>query len=392
MIEGSSRAGGKADLRFGMVGGGPGAFIGDVHRKAAVFDGNAVIAAGCFSSDHAKTLETGRSLGLPEDRLYASWAEMARSEGGRSDRIDWVSIVTPNNTHYAIAKAFLQQGFHVLCDKPLTVEAAEARELDRLARDKGLLFCVTYAYTGYPMVKHARAMIRAGDIGEVRFVNAEYPQDWLATPEEKTGQKQAAWRTDPKLTGKSNCIGDIGTHVENIVSYLTGLRITRVSARLDIMLAGRVLDDNASVMVEYDKGAKGLYWTSQIAWGYDNALRVRVFGTQGSIQWSQENPNYLRVSRQGKPTEILSRGRDSLAPRAAAVSRIPAGHPEGYYEAFANIYAAFEGAVALKKRGKVLSADDLDFPDAQSGLEGVRFIGACVESSHKDSAWVALEA
>jgi predicted dehydrogenase len=389
MVEASSMTGGKASLRFGMVGGGPGAFIGDVHRRAATFDGKALLAAGCFSSGHARTLQTGRSLGLPEDRLYASWADMAKREAARPDRIDFVSIVTPNNTHYPIARAFLEQGIDVVCDKPLVFEVAEAEELERLAHRTGLLFCVTYAYTGYPMVKHARALIKAGEIGELRFVNAEYAQEWLATPAEKSS-KQAAWRTDPKQTGKANCVGDIGSHVENTVSYLTGLRIRRVAARLDIFVPGRLLDDNASVMLEYDGGAKGLYWTSQIAWGWDNALRVRVFGTTGSIEWAQEDPNYLRISRQGKPTEVLSRGRDPLAPRAAAVSRIPSGHPEGYYEAFANTYATFENALVKRKGGATLTEDDLDFPNVQSGLDGVRFINACVESSRRGTAWIDL--
>lgn len=392
MVEAGAVTGSKASLRFGMVGGGPGAFIGDVHRRAATFDGRAVLVAGSFSSDHARTVQTGRSLGLPEERLYASWAEMAKREAARSDRIDFVSIVTPNNTHYAIARAFLEQGINVVCDKPLVLEVSEAEELERLAGSKGLLFCVTYVYTGYPMVKHARALIKAGEIGELRFVNAEYPQEWLATPVERTGARGAAWRTDPKQTGKANCVGDIGSHVENIVSYLTGLRIRRVAARLDIFVPGRLLDDNATVMLEYGGGAKGLYWTSQIAWGWDNALRVRVFGSTGSIEWAQEDPNYLRIARQGKPTEILSRGRDPLAPRAAAASRIPAGHPEGYYEAFANVYRTFTDALVKKNGGAALTGEDLDFPDAGAGLDGVRFIDACVESSRHGAAWVNLEA
>jgi predicted dehydrogenase len=231
-------------------------------------------------------------------------------------------------------------------------------------------------------------MIARGDIGEVRFVNAEYAQEWLTTLQEKEGQKQAAWRTDPRQTGKSNCVGDIGSHVENMVSYLTGLRIQSVCARLDTFVPGRLLDDNASIMVNYHGGARGLCWTSQIAVGFDNALRVRIFGARGSLQWSQENPNYLTVSRLGAPTEVISRGRDALAPHAQGYSRIPSGHPEGYFEAFANIYRTYISALAKKKAGHSLTPADLDFPGAEDGIAGVRFIGTCVESSKKGSAWI----
>lgn len=248
---------------------------------------------------------------------------MAAGEAKREDGIDFVVIVTPNATHYPIAKAFLSNGIHVVCDKPLTVELAEAQELAELAHKNNLLFAVTYTYTGYPAVKHARAMVKNGDIGKIRFVNAEYPQEWLANPIEKDGQKQAAWRTDPELSGKSNCVGDIGTHIENMVSYVSGLRIQAISARLDSFVPGRVLDDNATIMLEYQGGAKGLYWSSQIAVGYDNGLRFRIFGTKGSIQWSQENPNYLTVSMLGEPTKVLSRGRDGFYPEAQAIRAYP---------------------------------------------------------------------
>jgi len=387
MIEGSSDTGAARVFSYGMVGGGQGAFIGEVHRKAIGLDGLARIAAGCFSRDAANTRATGRSLGIAEDRLYASYDEMAKGEAARQDGIDFVVIVTPNATHYAAAKAFLSKGIHVVCDKPLTVELAEAQELAELARKNKLLFGVTYTYTGYPAVKHARAMVKHGDIGDIRFVNAEYPQEWLASPIEKDGQKQAAWRTDPELTGKSNCVGDIGTHIENMVSYVTGLRIKSLSARLDSFVPGRVLDDNASIMLEYQGGAKGLYWSSQVAIGYDNGLRFRIFGTKGSIQWSQENPNYLTVSKLGEPTMTLSRGRDAFYPGAQANSRIPSGHPEGYFEAFANIYRSYIGALAKQQAGQKLTEADLDFPSVEMGLDGVKFIGKCVESSRKGAAW-----
>lgn len=388
MIEAGSSGGPSGSLRYGMVGGGRGAFIGDVHRRAIALDGAATLAAGCFSRSHENTRETGRALGLDDARLYRSFEEMAEAEAARKDGIHFVVIVTPNAAHHAAAKAFLSRGIHVVCDKPLTFEVAEAEELAALARRNDLLFCVTYTYTGYPAVKHAREMIARGDIGAIRFVNAEYAQEWLATPVEREGSKQAAWRADPRETGKSNCVGDIGSHVENMVRYLTGLRIASLSARLDTFVPGRVLDDNASILVNYDRGAKGLYWSSQIAIGYDNGLRVRIFGETGTIQWAQENPNYLVVSRLGQPTVTLSRGRDAFYPHAQGYSRIPSGHPEGYFEAFANIYRTFTAALAKKRAGQALAPADLDFPGVEDGISGVRFIGRCVESSSKGSAWV----
>ncbi len=302
--------------------------------------------------------------------------------------IDFVSIVTPNNTHFSIAKMFLQNGINIVCDKPLTIDLTEAEELAGLTKEMDLFFCVTYAYTGYPMVKHAREMIKRGDIGEIRYVNAEYIQDWLATPMEKTGHKQSAWRTDPKQAGKSNCLGDIGSHVENMVSYLTGLKIKSLCARLDIFVEGRLLDDNATIMVNYDGGAKGLYWSSQIAIGHDNDLRVRVYGTTGSVEWAQEDPDHLKVSYLDGPTKIISRGRNRLYKRAMSLSRIPGGHPEGYYEAFANTYTSFITALMKRKAGEILTQDDMDFPGVEDGVQGVKFISKCVESSQKGAIWI----
>ena len=390
MIEGSNEVNTSKKLRYGMVGGGKGAFIGDVHRKAIAMDGLAELVAGSFSQSFENTCETGRNLGLSRDRLYATYVEMAEKEASRPDCIDFVSIVTPNALHYPIAKTFLNAGINVVCDKPLTFEESEARELQEIARQKDLFFCVTYAYTGYPAVKQAREMIRRGDIGDIRFVNAEYPQEWLANATEREGSKQAYWRTNPALSGKSNCVGDIGSHAENLVSYITGLKIKSLCARLDTFVPGRVLDDNASIMVEYEGGAKGLYWASQIAIGYDNALRVRIFGTKGTIQWSQENPNYLFVSKLGEPSRLLSRGRDPFYPHPQSYSRVPSGHPEGYFEAFANIYKTFITALIKKKLGQSLTEEDLDFPTAEEGAIGVRFIGKCVESSQKGAIWLAF--
>jgi predicted dehydrogenase len=247
---------------------------------------------------------------------------------------------------------------------------------------------VTYTYTGYPIVKHIKKMIANQELGEIRFINAEYPQEWLATPLEKTGQKQSLWRTDPAQSGASNCVGDIGSHIENMISYLTGLKITSLCARLDTFVKGRILDDNASILVEYDTGAKGLYWSSQIAVGHDNGLRVRIYGSKGSLEWFQESPNLCRVSYLDKPTEIISRGRDQLYPSAENASRVPAGHPEGYFEAFANIYSRFISALTKKINGEPITQKEYDYPSVQQGVQGVRFIEKCVESSQKGSLWV----
>lgn len=390
MIKGSKNSNSTIKLNYGMVGGGPRAFIGEVHRKACAFDNKTNIVAGCFSSKYEKTLETGKFLGLNEDRLYKTYQDMAEKEGKRDDKIDFVIVVTPNYLHYHIAKAFLSNGINVVCDKPLTLEVSEAIELKELVQKNNLLFCVTYTYTGYSTVKQAKAMIENGDIGDIRFIHAEYIQDWLASPAEKEGNKQAIWRLDPKQSGKSNCIGDIGTHVENMVSYMTGLKITKLSARLDKLVEGRALDDNASIMVEYDNNAKGIYWASQVAIGQDNGLRIRIFGTKASIEFLQEEPNYLKIGYLDKPNKILSRGKDEFYPRANEVIRIPAGHPEGYFEAFANIYNTYTTALIKKKVGEKLTENDLDFPNVDDGISGVKFINKCVESSESNSAWVEV--
>jgi len=388
MIEGQGSERTFTRLRYGMIGGGRDAFIGDVHRKAIAMDGKAELVAGCFSRDADNTRVTGEALGLDPERLYAGWEEMLESEGRRKDGIDFVVIVTPNNTHFPMAKKALENGIHVVCDKPLVTSSRDGEELVRLAGEKDLLFGVTYTYTGYPVVKNMRDFIAGGGLGSIRFVNAEYPQDWLATPLEKTGQKQSAWRADPAQSGASNCVGDIGSHIENMVFYLTGLEITRLCARLDTFVEGRLLDDNASIMLDYAGGARGLYWSSQIAVGNDNGLRVRIYGDKASLEWSQENPNYFRVSHLDQPTQLLSRGRDPMSPRAEAVSRIPAGHPEGYFEAFANLYTTFITALGKKLGGVDMTEDDLDFPTLLDGIRGVRFIEKCVESSGRGSAWV----
>lgn len=389
-IEGRKSMGSTPPLTYGMLGGGQGAFIGDVHRKAIALDGGAVLKAGCFSSDYRNTLAIGRMLDLDKDRLYRDHIEMMKAETARDDIIDFVVIVTPNYTHYPMAEAALKAGIHVVCDKPLTTDSGQAEELARLAEEKNLLFGVTYTYTGYPMIKHIRDMITAGKLGDIRFINAEYPQDWLAEPAEKTGQKQAQWRSDPAKSGPSNCVGDIGSHIENMVSFLTGLKLKKLCARLDTFVEGRVLDDNASILTEYDTGAKGIYWCSQIAVGHDNGLRVRIYGSLASVEWAQEFPDRCKISYLDKPTEILSRGRDELSPAGEHFSRIPAGHPEGYFEAFANIYRSFTAALSKIKSGISPDSMDLEFPKAGDGVRGVHFIEKCVESSGKGAVWVDM--
>ena len=390
MIEGQAPGGKTPKLRYGMIGGGQGAFIGDVHRKAIAMDGKAELVCGAFSQSYDNTLATGDSLGLPRERLYRTFDELIRAEAGRADRPDFMVIVTTNNAHYPAAKLALEQGFHVVCEKPLATASRDAAELSCLVHETRLLFCVTYAYSGYPMVKHLRDLIAAGDIGDIRFVNGEYPQEWLMTKLEETGQKQAAWRTDPKLAGISNCVGDIGSHIEFMTAYLTGLEIESLCARLDRFGPGRPLDDNATIMLNYKGGARGVYWSSQIAAGHDNALRLRIYGTKGAVEWFQETPNTARLSLLDRPTATLSRGRDPMSPRAQALSRIPSGHPEGYFESFANIYSTYITTLAKRLRGETLTPVDLDFPTVDDGLRGVRFIEACVESSAQGAIWLNL--
>jgi len=390
MIEGQASGARSPKLRYGMIGGGQGAFIGDVHRKAIAMDGQAEIVCGAFSQSYENTLATGDALGLPKERLYRTFTEMIHGESQRHDRPDFLIIVTPNSSHYPAAKLALEHGFSVVCEKPLATSSTAAAELACLVRETGLLFCVTYAYSGYPVVKHLRDLIAAGEIGEIRFVNGEYPQEWLATKLEDTGQKQAAWRTDPKLAGGSNCVGDIGSHIEFMAAYMTGLEMESLCARLDRFGPGRPLDDNATVLVNFKGGARGVYWSSQIAAGHDNALRLRIYGTKGAVEWFQETPNTARVSFLDRPSGTVSRGRDPMSPRAQSLSRLPSGHPEGYFESFANIYATYLAALAKKLRGEPLAPADLDFPNVDDGVRGVRYIESCVESSARGSVWVEM--
>lgn len=381
----------KTSLKYGQVGGGPDAFIGAVHRIGIAFTEKAHLTAGCFSGDPVKNKKCGEFYSLQEDRIYNSYLEMAETEGKRNDGIDFVVVSTPNNSHYQVSKAFLENGISVLCEKPLCFEVEQAEELKLLALEKNLLFCVNYSYSGNVMVKQARELIRSGKIGDVINVNAEYLQEYLVddvTAGEDTMVKLSSWRKDPEIAGISNCVGDIGSHIEHTVSYMTGLELKRVAAKLDNF--GQPLDLNANILVEFDNGSHGVFSCSQVCIGHMNGLAVRIFGTQGAVEWVQENPNVLYVTLKGQPTQIYNRGMGYISENAASFSRLPSGHPEGVYEAFANIYEAWIGAVLKKVNGEELSWKDRDFPSIDDGLRGVKFIHACVESSRKDAAWVNL--
>lgn len=374
----------KEKLSYGMVGGALGSFMGDVHRQAANFDGKAELVSGCFSRDSKKNIATGKELNLDESRLYESFEEMAKAEAGK---IDFVSIIVPNYAHYEAAKAFLKHGIHVYCEKPLTFTVEQAEELVKLTQDNGLLFGVNYSYSGYPMVKQAREMVRNGDIGKINMIMGEYPQGYLLAALEGEDGGISTWRVDPKTAGRSNCVGDIGSHIENTVSYITGLEIESLSANLQSFTGASELDDNAGIMLKYNNGATGMYWCSQIASGHDNGFKIRIYGSKGAIIWEQEKPDYLTVSYVNKPTQILSRGRDNLYPLASEIVRLPAGHPEGLPVAFANMYANFIAAVKAKQQGNY-KAEDYDFPTVEDGLRGVKFINACVDSSEQGSKWI----
>jgi len=378
-------------IKYGMVGGGPGSFIGDVHRRAVALEGKIKLVAGSFSDLDWETLETGESLGLDKDRIYLTYQEMAEKEAAREDSIDFVTIVTPNFLHYDIAKTFLKKGISIVCEKPLTTDINQALELKKLASKNNCLFAVTYTYTGHVMAKEARTIVQRGDIGDIRIVMGEYAQDWLVDAVEKEGNRQAAWRTDPKQAGKSNCVGDIGSHIENLVSFITGLKIKRLIANMDTFGTERKLDVNSEILLKYNNGASGSYWCSQVAIGYDNALKVRVFGTKGTVEFDQENSNYLKVVLKGQPPQIYSRGCGYISPEASAFSRIPSGHPEGFYEAYANVYSAFKDAMRRKLSGEKVDESRAGYPTIDMGIEGVRFVTKSVESMEKGSIWVDME-
>ncbi|MCG6858749.1 MAG: Gfo/Idh/MocA family oxidoreductase [Salaquimonas sp.] len=393
MVSASKSTQANAPIRLGMVGGGQGAFIGGVHRIAARIDGHYDLVAGALSSDPVRALASAKELGL--DRSYGSFEEMAKAEAARDDGIEAVSIVTPNHMHFPAVKAFLKAGIHVICDKPMTSTLADAKKLVKLVADSGRLFVLTHNYTGYPMVRQAREMVAKGVLGDIRLVHAEYPQDWLTEAIEKTGAKQAVWRTDPNQSGAGGAIGDIGTHAYNLACFVSGLEAHSLSADLDSFVAGRRVDDNAHVMLRFKaKGkahpAKGMIWASQVAPGNENALKLRVYGMKGGLEWSQEDPNYLWFTPFGEPKRLITRGGAGSGPSAARMTRVPPGHPEGYLEGFANIYCEAAAAIrALRRKGGRI-AKDVVFPTVHDGLAGLEFIDGCVRSSKKNAAWIKL--
>ncbi len=374
-----------------MVGGGPGAFIGDVHRRAAALDGEFELVAGAFASTSERSFKQGAILGLDASRTYGSWADMAEEEArlAPDDRIEVVSIVTPNHLHVPVARRFLEAGIHVICDKPLATNAEEAEALAELVESTRLVFALTHNYTGYPMVKEARELVRIGRLGRVRKVVAEYSQGWLHQPIEASGQKQAEWRQDPDRAGPSSALGDIGSHVDNLVRYVTGLQIESLCADLTSFVEGRVLEDDASVLVRYGGGARGVYVTSQVSVGEENGLSLRIYGDEAGLAWRQERPNELRVLLADGPAEVRTRGSAYLSEPSLHNTRLPPGHPEGFIEAFANIYRNAGRTIGAVLAGTPPEPLDLDFPSVREGVRGMRFIEAALRSAEQNG-WVSL--
>lgn len=373
-------------IRLGMVGGGNDAFIGGVHRIASRIDDHFELVAGALSSTPEKSRASGQALGLP--RIYDDFKQMAISEARRKDGIEAVSIVTPNHVHYQAAREFLKRGIHVICDKPLTSTLADAKKMVRDAEASDALFILTHNYTGYPMVRQAREMVAAGEIGTIRVVQVEYPQDWLTVAQDF---KQADWRTDPARSGAGGSTGDIGTHAYNLACFITGLDVAELAADLNAFVPGRQVDDNAHVMLRFSGGAKGMLWSSQVAPGNENALRIRVYGEKGGLEWAQEDPNYLWFTPYGEPKRLITRGGAGAGAAAARMSRVPPGHPEGYLEGFANIYTEAAKAILAHRAGAGALEDGVVFPTVADGLKGVQFVSACVRSSQRNAAWVKLE-
>ncbi|HEX2665348.1 MAG TPA: Gfo/Idh/MocA family oxidoreductase [Candidatus Acidoferrum sp.] len=384
----SAKQGKPRRLRLGMVGGGPGAFIGGVHRIAARMDDRYELVAAALSSDPGKSLAAAEDLHIP--RAYGRFEEMAVAEAARPDGIEAVAIVTPNHLHYANAKKFLEAGIPVICDKPLTTTLEDALELAKIVERTGLIFGLTHNYTGYPMVRQAREMTLAGELGAIRVMQVEYAQDWLSTPLEKTGQKQAEWRTDPARSGPGGSLGDIGTHAFNLACFVTGLSCQEVAAEVTTFVPGRRLDDNVQLLLRFSKGVKGMLWVSQVAAGNENNLRLRVYGEKAGLEWHQENPNELLFAPLGQPRRTLTRGGPGTGAAAAAAIRIPAGHPEGYLEAFAQLYKDLAEQITARRERRSPDAQSLLVPGIADGVEGMRFISAVLESSRNGSAWTAL--
>ena len=374
-----------------MVGGGPGAFIGEVHRMAAALDGKMELVSGAFSSDPEKSYRMGRKLNLSEDRLYESFREMARKEGSLpdSERIDVVTVATPNHLHFEVCKAFIEEGIHVICDKPMTNTLEEAEELCRLVEKHDVVFALTHNYTGYPMVKEARKMVREGKLGRLRKIVVEYPQGWLSEPIEREGAKQAEWRTDPDRAGVSSVVADIGSHAENLVEYITGLRLEELYADIHTFVEGRPLEDDANMLVHYEGGVRGILYASQISIGEENDLNIRIYGDEAALEWEQEHPNYLKLKYPDGPEEIYKRGNPYLSEEAQFGNRIPPGHPEGFIEAFANIYSNVADTIAARLQGTEPDPRALDFPTVYDGAVGVHFIHKAIESG-KERRWVDM--
>lgn len=379
-------------LRMGMVGGGQGAFIGGVHRMAAALDGQIDLVAGCFSRDPENIRQTGQQLYLDPARCYDTYEEMASAEAQlpEDERIDFVSVVTPNVSHFPIAKNFLDAGIHVVSDKPMTYTLEEAEQLVSLVEKSGLVFGLTHNYTGHPMVRHARHLFRSDQMGQIRKVVVEYLQEFLMVPHEKLGQKQAAWRVDPAQSGIVGTLGDVGTHCVNLLEYITGDPISELCADRTVFLPGRQLEEDCNALLRFQGGGRGVLTVSQVATGEENGLILRVYAEKGAIRWAQENPNYLDVYRYGEPKQTLGRGQGYVSESAAACTRIPSGHPEGYLEAFATIYCGVTAAVRRYIDGKPLKPEEYDFPTVYDGLRGMQFIYAAVESCEQGSTWVKL--
>ena len=374
-------------IRLGMVGGGEGAFIGAVHRIAARLDDHYELVAGALSASADKAMRSAEAIGLAADRSYPDFQTMARMEAARPDGIEAVAIVTPNHMHVPVAEAFLAAGIHVICDKPLTTTLDQALRLRDAVRESGLIFAVTYNYSGHPLVRHARAMVAAGELGAIRVVQVEYPQGWLAGPLEDTGQKQADWRTDPARSGAGGCVGDIGTHAYQLAHFVSGMKPSQILAELTTFVPGRRLDDNVQILLRYENGARGALWASQVAPGQDNGLRLRIFGETGALQWRQEEPNTLIWSPLGEAPRLIGRGTAAMNASGQRVSRIPAGHPEGYLEAFATIYAEVAAAIVARRTGVAVDPAVM-FPDIEDGVAGVALVDAAVRSSAAGGVWV----
>jgi len=384
-------------LRMGLIGGGPGAFIGEVHRKASRIDGEIELVAGAFDIDPQKSKDMGKHLALDPARVYSDYKEMIKAESAlpKDKRGDFVSVTTPNNWHFPIARDFLLAGFHVMCEKPMTLTSDEGKELQKIVKEKKLVFGLMHNYTGYPMAKLARDMVKKGDLGKIRKIFVQYPQGWLATALEKSGNMQASWRTDPKQSGAGGCLGDIGTHAANLAEYISGLKITHVCADLTTFVPGRVLDDDCSCLLKFENGAKGVLHATQIGIGEENNIAIWVYGEKASLEWHQEDPSYLHVRRPSKPEEVWKRGNDYVAAysqAAARHSRIPSGHPEAFLEAFANNYMNFAETIKCSIAGEKPSELALDFPSVEAGIRGLLFIETVVASSKSDQKWMPMKA